>query len=436
VTTLSIVIPAYNEENGIAAIIERVLAVRPAVAQAGIEGFELIVVDDGSRDRTAEIAQHYADVRVIGQPNRGYGGALKTGFREARGELLAFLDADGTYPPEAYPALCRAALDHQADMVVGSRMSGKRSEMPLTRRVGNTLFAALLSVLGNTRVSDSASGMRVFRSDALNRLYPLPDGLNFTPAMSTRAIFENLKIVEVPIEYSERVGRSKLSVVKDGLRFLRSIVWTVFTYNPVRIFGLAGFALMALGLLVALTAIGAPAAEFPRFFAALVLAVAGINLFSIGTLFNYLVSLFHKRAIRQGLFGRPLLRRPLERHFGWMGAIAGVSGVAIYTIASLNNWTAPTSAAPWFAPAVSSLLVLTGMQLSAARFLAHVLADLTTRDVKAQQDLNGAAKLITEGSMLYTPSLGIAYSAAKLVNEPTLPARQGGTIEASPAAAE
>ena len=396
--TLSIVIPAYNEESGIAAIIERVLAVSPAVEDAGMDGFELIVVDDGSRDRTAEIAGRYADVRVIRQPNKGYGGALKTGFREAHGGWLAFLDADGTYPPEAFSALCRAALDRDADMVVGSRMSGARSEMPVTRRVGNTLFAALLSVLSYTRVSDSASGMRVIRREAMNHLYPLPDGLNFTPAMSTRAIFENMRIVEVPIEYRERVGRSKLSVIKDGLRFLHSIVWTGFTYNPVRIFGMAGFVLIVLGLLTALIAAGASGpssslgAGFPRYFAALVLVVAGVNLFSIGTLFNYVVSLFHKREIRQGLFGRPLLRKPLERHFGWMGALAIVAGIVTYAVASINNWTAAASPAPWFAPAVSSLLALTGMQLIAAWFLARVLADLTTRDVKARQDLTGSAQ--------------------------------------------
>ena len=427
---LSIVIPAYNEESGIAAIVERVLAVQPAVEEAGMDGFELIVVDDGSRDRTAEIARRYADVRVIQQPNKGYGGALKTGFREARGEWLAFLDADGTYPPEAFPALCRAALDKNADIVVGSRMAGARSEMPVTRRVGNALFAVLLTVLGSIRVSDSASGMRVIRREAMNHLYPLPDGLNFTPAMSTRAIFEKARIVEVPIEYSERVGRSKLSVVKDGLRFLHSIVWTGFTYNPVRIFGMAGSALVLLGLLVALAAGAAGAADpstalracpepcegagFPRYFAALVLVAAGINLFSIGTLFNYVVSLFHKREIRQGLFGRPLLRKPLERHFGWIGALAIVVGVVIYAVASANNWTAATSPAPWFAPAVSSLLVLTGMQLMAAWFLARVLADLTTRDVKARQDLTGG---VQEKSAVFAASLDWSALNAEIAGE-------------------
>jgi len=100
-STLSVIIPALNEEDGIADIIERVLAVRPALAEVGVDDLELIVVDDGSADRTAEIAATYDDVRLIRhEVNKGYGAAIKTGFRHARGELLSFLDADGTYPPD------------------------------------------------------------------------------------------------------------------------------------------------------------------------------------------------------------------------------------------------------------------------------------------------------------------------------------------------
>ncbi len=113
-TILSVVIPAYNEENGIAEIMNRVLAVRSDLKAVGVNQLELIVVDDGSKDKTAVIANQIAandsDVRVITQKNKGYGGALKTGFSQAAGELIGFLDADGTYPPEYFPALCQAAL--------------------------------------------------------------------------------------------------------------------------------------------------------------------------------------------------------------------------------------------------------------------------------------------------------------------------------------
>ncbi len=131
---------------------------------------------------------------------------MKTGFALARGELVGFLDADGTYPPEYFPQLCTAAMNG-GDVVIGSRMMGADSKMPLTRRIGNLFFAGLLSVLGSERVTDSASGMRVFKKSVLEKIFPLPDGLNLTPVMSTRALHENLKVVEIAIPYSERVGQ-------------------------------------------------------------------------------------------------------------------------------------------------------------------------------------------------------------------------------------
>ena len=134
-TLLSIVIPAYNEENGITEIACRVLSVGPALKEAGIDQLELLIVDDGSKDRTAEVASQIAGVKLISHPrNKGYGAALKTGFSKAKGELIGFLDADGTYPPEYFPQLCRAALNG-TDLVIGSRMAGAESKMPLTRRV-------------------------------------------------------------------------------------------------------------------------------------------------------------------------------------------------------------------------------------------------------------------------------------------------------------
>ena len=111
-TMLSVIIPAYNEEDSIAAIVERVLAVREPLAAVGM-GLELIVVDDGSSDRTAEIARRYDSVTLVCHGNNaGYGAALKTGFALARGQWLGFLDADGTYPPEHFPQLCQIALEN------------------------------------------------------------------------------------------------------------------------------------------------------------------------------------------------------------------------------------------------------------------------------------------------------------------------------------
>lgn len=397
--TLSVVIPAYNEEDGIASILDRVLAVEPAVKAAGIAGFEVVVVDDGSRDRTAEIVRRYPAVRLVQHVvNRNYGGALKTGFHVASGDLLAFLDADGTYPPEYLPRMCREVLNG-ADMCVGSRMAGARNDSPLVRQVGNFLFARLVSLIGNTRVTDVASGMRVFRRDVLPALYPLPDGLNFTPAMSTRAIHENLKLAEVPIPHSERLGDSKLGVLRDGARFLNAIVWTALTYNPVRILGLAGMAGVALtalllgGLLVARLS-GVTEIDRWGVFAvttALVSAVAGVSLFNLGAMFNYLVSLFQKRPIRQGLFGRPVFARPLERHFWWMGGaliLAGTAVGAASLLLSVGGWDISRL---WLWLLGAALLILVGVQFVISFVVMRVLDELSRRDARVSLDLQGSS---------------------------------------------
>ncbi len=394
-TTLSVVIPAYNEESGIADISHRVLAVRESLIDAGIADLELIIVDDGSRDRTVEIAGGIPGVRLIQHSvNRGYGAALKTGFAHAEGELIGFLDADGTYPPEYFPQLCEAAING-SELVIGSRMAGEDSQMPVTRRIGNLFFAGLLSIVGRQKVSDSASGMRVFKKEILDRIYPLPDGLNLTPVMSTRAIHEGVTMAEVPIPYSERVGRSKLSVVRDGSIFLQSIIWTVLMYNPVRILGLIGMGgvliafLSGLGLVLArtsgITSLG-PWGVTALYFG-MVSGVVGISLFALGTTFNYLVSLFYKQPIRQGLFGKPVFKTPLERQFGWMGGLGMITGVLIGLMSmllGLNGWDISRL---WLYLFGSAMFILIGIQLVIFWLLMSVLDELSQRDQMVQKDL-------------------------------------------------
>ncbi len=394
-TTLSVVIPAYNEENGIAEIANRVLAVRGDLEKAGIGELELLVVDDGSRDKTAQIASQIDGVTLIRHPkNKGYGAALKTGFSKAQGELIGFLDADGTYPPEYFPQLCKEALNG-GELVIGSRMAGADSKMPVTRRIGNLFFATLLTLLGNQRVTDSASGMRVFRREILEKIFPLPDGLNLTPVMSTRAVHEDIRIVEVPIPYSERVGRSKLSVVRDGSVFLQSMVWTVLTYNPVRIFGVIGlvgvlFALaVAVGLVVTrlsgVTTLGAWGVT--ALYAAMVTGITGISIFALGSTFNYLVSLFYKQPIRQGLFGRPLFTPSIDHYFGWIGLGGLVSGLIIGIVSislGMSGWEINRL---WLYLLGSAMFILVGVQLILYWILMRVLEELSQREDLIEKDM-------------------------------------------------
>ncbi len=391
--TLSVVIPAYNEEDGIAAIIERVLAVRPSLQAMGID-LELLVVDDGSSDRTCAIVSRYPQVNLVRHKvNRGYGAALKTGFCLARGEWLAFLDADGTYPPESLPELCRA-MEDGAELVVGSRRSGASSHMPLVRRVGNFLWSHLVTLLGNHRVLDPASGMRVLHRDILERLYPLPDGLNFTPVMSTRAVHESVRLCEIPIPYEERQGRSKLHVFRDGMRFLQTIIWTVLTYNPARLLGGVGFGLFVLGVLLALALVGVRLSGVtylgPWGVAATylggVLLFFGFDLFALGVTFNYLVSLFHKRPVRQGVFGKPIFRVPLDRRFWWMGLLSIGAGCALGLVSfvlGLNGWAIERL---WLYLLAGTLLVMLGIQLVIFWVIMRVLEELSLREQAVQAD--------------------------------------------------
>lgn len=392
---LSVVIPAYNEQDGIAEIVHRVLAVRDALGQVGVDEMELLVVDDGSRDKTASIVADISGVRLIRHKrNKGYGAALKTGFRQARGDLIGFLDADGTYPPEYFPQLCLQALEG-AELVIGSRMAGADSQMPLTRRIGNRFFATLLSLLARRRVTDSASGMRVFRRSLLSRIYPLPDGLNLTPVMSTRALHEGITMVEVPIPYSERLGSSKLSVVRDGSVFLHSIVWTALTYNPVRILGLLGLGGVAIALAVTLALVATrlqgvttlASWQVASLFVGAVAGFGGVSLFALGTTFNYLVSLFYKQPIRQGLFGRPLFDTPLDRHFWWLGGLALFAGLTLGAASlalGLNGWTMSRL---WLYLLGSAMLSLTGLQLTIYWLLLRVLDELSRRELAIEQEL-------------------------------------------------
>ena len=394
-TILSVVIPAYNEENGIAEIACRVLSVESDLKKAGVDQLELLIVDDGSKDHTAEVASNIHGVRLIRHPhNKGYGAALKTGFSQAKGELIGFLDADGTYPPEYFPHLCRAALNGM-DLVIGSRMAGEQSKMPLTRRVGNFFFANLLTLLSHQKVTDSASGMRVFKREILEQIYHLPDGLNLTPVMSTRALHEGVKLGEIPIPYSERVGRSKLSVIRDGRIFLQSMVWTVLSYNPVRILGLIGSigigiaGLVFLALLIArlrgITTLGPWGVV--ALFLALISSVAGINIFALGVTFNYLVSLFYKKTIRQGLFGKPVFKTPLDLQFGWMGILSIFIGLGIGAVSlalGVQGWEIERL---WFYLLSGAMLFLAGIQLFTYWLLLRILEELSRRETLKKQDM-------------------------------------------------
>jgi len=376
-------------------ILKDLLGQRDQLARSGVRELEIIVVDDGSSDKTAELASAFPFVRVIRHAtNRGYGAALKTGFRAANHDWLAFLDADGTYPPGQLARLCRAAQGGDVDLIIGSRMSGEPTEMPRVRRLGNLLFAALLSVITNQRVSDAASGMRLFHRGLLALCAPLPDGLHFTPAMSTVAIHENLRVREVPIPYKERAGSSKLGVVRDGWRFCWAIVWHTMLYNPLRISALVGLLFLAVAVGTGL----APVVFYLqhrsleewfiyRFFVVLLCSVAGITVLSFGLAINAAIYLFDPRPIRQGVRVRPTRSSPPVRAIGVAGVAIALLGGALYVPATLEYLTTLTITRHWSYLAVGTTLVLVGGQLVLSSILIRVLIALRDRESSCESAL-------------------------------------------------
>jgi glycosyltransferase involved in cell wall biosynthesis len=334
------VIPALNEEQAIGEVLKRLGGTVDGIAERFpiVARVEILVVDDGSTDRTAEVAGAVQGVRVLRLgKNRGYGGALKAGFAAAAGDWLAFLDADATYPPEFLVRLVESMLQTNADIILGSRMTGAESRMPAVRHAGNLFFARLLSWITGRAITDTASGMRIFKRDVLERLGNLPDGLDFTPAMSTSALHERLDIREIPMPYNERGGASKLNPVTDGLRFLWTILRTAHRYNPLKVFGLIGLVLVAVGIGYGI----GPLAYYLqvqriedwaiyRLVTVIVLVISGINLLFFGVVANVVLAAAHRMPpFRNSLLARVLLRPFVIRHLWILGVILMLSAVVL-----------------------------------------------------------------------------------------------------------
>ena len=201
---VSVVIPAFDEEEGISSTIEELIS---TLSQADIE-HEIVVVDDGSVDATAQKAQD-AGARVLSLPeNRGYGAAVKSGITIAAHDTIIIVDADGTYPAAALPEML-AFRDHY-DMVVGAR-TGDDVRIPGIRRPAKWFLRRLASYLAGRRIPDLNSGMRVMRRDLVERFaHVLPSGFSFTTSITLAALCSGAPVRYHPINYRRRIGKSKM----------------------------------------------------------------------------------------------------------------------------------------------------------------------------------------------------------------------------------
>ncbi len=246
---VSVVIPCLDEEAAIASVVEEACA---ALEAGGISG-EVLVVDNGSVDRSAELARA-AGATVVVEPRRGYGSAYLAGLAAARGRYVVMADADGTYPLELIPAFVEK-LRNGAEMVVGSRFKGhiERGAMPWSNRyIGNPILTGMLNLLFGSGVSDAHSGMRALRRDVLPSLQLQTTGMEFASEMVIKAGKRHLRVEEIPIDYRRRIGDSKLSRFSDAWRHTRFML----VHSPTFLFVIPGsvVAVLALAALVVLAA--------------------------------------------------------------------------------------------------------------------------------------------------------------------------------------
>ncbi len=240
---LTVVIPAYNEEKGIQGVVDRISSVLEA---SGLPS-EIIVVDDGSKDRTVDSLQD-RPVKVLQHDhNRGYGASLKTGIQASRYRHVAIVDADGTYEERDLPKLIGHMDAH--DMVVGAR-TGKNAKIPLIRRPAKWILNRLADFLTETHIPDLNSGFRIFDKTVAKKFFNiLPSSFSFTSTLTMALLTNGYSIKYVPTGYKRRKGKSKIRPIHDTMNFFSLVVRTALYFAPLKIFMPLSVSMIGLSLL-------------------------------------------------------------------------------------------------------------------------------------------------------------------------------------------
>ena len=277
---VSIVMPCLNERETVARCVRKALGWLEHSGHLG----EVLVVDNGSTDGSPQLAEA-AGARVVFEAVRGYGSALRRGFREARGAWLVMGDCDDTYEfGELGPLM--APLYSGADMSIGDRFAGGIAPGAMTwshRYIGTPAISFLLRMFTGLRVGDSQCGLRAFTRDALDRLELSTDGMELASEMILKAARRGLKVADVPVPYAERLGEAKLNTFRDGWRHMRFLLLA----SPNYLFTLPGVFLTLLGLAILIAALPKSRIEIGAWtwqpvFAGSIFVVVGINALLLG----------------------------------------------------------------------------------------------------------------------------------------------------------
>ena len=220
----TIIIPAYNEEEGIRSVINGLKRMRDKCV--------ILVVDDGSTDNTFKYASE-SGVRVVHHPyNKGYGAALKTGIRNAKTDVVLLMDADGQHRPDDACKILQYMDEY--DMVVGSRTNN--SNVSLLRKPGKKILSVIANYLSGTDIPDLNSGFRALKkSVAMDFMHILPNSFSFTTTITLATLTSGYSVKYVPIDAPKRIGKSKIKPFRDGSKFVFLIIRTIALFNPLKV---------------------------------------------------------------------------------------------------------------------------------------------------------------------------------------------------------
>ena len=239
---ISIILPARNEAQALHGLLP---ALRQAVSSLA-DGVELIVVDDGSDDATARLAQEAGAVVVRHPYAMGNGAAIKSGARRATGEILVFMDADGQHDPADIPRLLHE-IEQGYDMAIGAR--SRRGQASFWRHLGNWVYNRLASLITARPILDLTSGFRACRAERFREfLALLPNGFSYPTTITMAFLRSGYPVTFIPIEVAERIGRSHLRPWRDGIRFLLIIFRIGALFSPLKVFAPIAFCFAILGL--------------------------------------------------------------------------------------------------------------------------------------------------------------------------------------------
>ena len=224
---VSVVIPAFNEEKNIAGVV----AETEATLKTLNIPYEIIIVDDGSKDNTRLNASKNGSKLISYRVNRGKGYALRKGFFNAKGQILVTIDSDGDHKPDEIPKLIKPLLTG-ADIVIGSRFLGNHAREITSRLnlLGNRLFNLLIMILTKRRITDSQTGFRAYKREALKEIVLYSDGYEIESELTVKSLKNGFKVQEEPITCDKRkCGQSKLRPFSDGLTILKTIIKSNFS---------------------------------------------------------------------------------------------------------------------------------------------------------------------------------------------------------------